>query len=113
MAINTNYTFSYDGYPRVHQVTSIDEEEVNNVIIDFAQQYESIPTQSISDFSDFLLEQFNIIIGNIIENSLSLEKYNQSVEPLRNISRIKTDCDKIIYDRENPSQTENPWPPLN
>lgn len=112
MAVNTSYTFSYDGYPRVHQVTSIDGEEINNVIIDFTQQYDSIPTQSIEDFSIFLLEQFNIIMGSIIDNNLSLEKYNQSVEPLRNICRIKTDCDEIIYNRQNPPQNENPWPPL-
>lgn len=113
MAISTTYIFSYDGYPRVHLITNIDEEEVSNVIIDISQQYQSIPTNVLIEFSNFLLEQFNSIINTLINNNLFLDQYNESVDPLRNICRIKTDCDKIIYDRENPSQNENPWPPLN
>ena len=53
-------------------------------------------------------KEFSNNLINLTTNNLSLEKYNESVDPLRNICRIKTDCEFIIYNRENPVLNEAP-----
>jgi hypothetical protein len=112
MATDINYTFSYaDKYPRVHMSTVVDGQEVNNVIIDIAAQYNEIPTEVLNNFSLFLLEQFNILISSVVENNLNSVRYNEVIEPIRVICTMKTGCDEIIYLRENPKENINPFPP--
>jgi hypothetical protein len=113
MATNINYTFAYtDGYPRMHMVTTVDGEEISNVIIDVAAQYNELPTEVLQSFSTFLLEQFNTLINSLIENNLNSSRYNEMVDPLRVLCNMKTGCDEVVYNRENPEQNVNPFPPL-
>lgn len=112
MAVETDYQFSYDDYPRIHMITRVDGEQVSSVTIDIAKSYEQLSTDVLSNFSLFLLDQFNNKIQYLLDNQLNSNKYNELVNPLRNICQLKTDCDKIIYDRENPPENENPFPPL-
>jgi hypothetical protein len=93
-------------------VTTVDNEEVSDAIIDAAAQYDQLPTETLQLFSTFLLEQFNILIQSLIESNLSSSRYSELIDPLKVLCSMKTGCDEIIYIRENPEENVNPFPPI-
>lgn len=111
MAVNVTYSFVYDDYPRIYAITTVDNEEVSQTAIDIGKSYEQLSTETLKDFSSFLLEKFNDLVSTLILENLNSNKYSELVNPLKNICQVKTDCDKIIFDRENPSNEDNPFPP--
>ena len=112
MAVEIIYEYSYDGYPNLTMITKSDGEVINQAAIDINREHESIPSQTLVGFSEFLSEQFQSMVNSFINEGITIEKYNMLVEPLRNICRIKNACDDIIYNRENPPENTNPWPPI-
>lgn len=112
MSLEITYEFSYDGYPYIHMITNFDGQELSRAALNLEQEYNSIPSNILNDFSQFLSNEFNTIISTLVEENLDYDAFNRSIEPMRTICRIKSGCDKVIYDRENPPTNDNPYPPL-
>lgn len=114
MSVEITYDFLYDGYPYIYMVTNFDGQELSRVSINIEQEYKIIPTEALNMFSEFLLNEFKLKIDKLIlEDKINYTKFNDVVDSLKVISRIKTGCDEVIYNRENPPEQDQHFsPPL-
>lgn len=112
MAITNDFEFEYiDRYPYIRKNTLLDGEVIDSSVIDIPSQYEQLSTETLQNFSNFLVSQFTILTDFLITEGLNQYKFNELVDPIKVLCRFKTSCDDIIYERNNPSQNENPFPP--
>lgn len=110
MSVEVIYSFYYDDYPRVNAITVLDGQEISSISINIEKSYDQLSTQNLKDFSAFLLDEFNKKIQELLDNNLNSDVYQKLLQPIGNICKLKTGCDQVIYNRENPPTNENPFP---
>ena len=112
--MNLEYEFAYEDklVPEIIKKIYIDQELIDSTIVDISTQYTQIPINVLKDFSEFLTEKFNYLIGILIQNNLDQYKFNELNDPLKLICRIKTSCDTYIDSIENPKISKSPLPEL-
>lgn len=114
MSFNISYRFTYEEkmVPRIIKDIYVDDILTDSSILDIPTEYESLPLQTLKDFSEFLTGNFNYLISIIINENLNQYKFSELIEPLKFICRTKTGCDEIIKKLENPEENTQPYVPV-
>lgn len=104
MSVSIEYSFTFDDLnPSIKKSVLVDGEKVDETVVDISKDYAQIPTETLKDFCNFLVEKFNYLVSTIVSSGLNQYKFNETVENLRWLCVVKTGCEDEIYSRENPT----------
>ena len=114
MTASINYEFFCidEVLPRIKKIISLNNEVIDTSILDLPSEYEQVDSETLKEFSQFILNKFNNIVQNLVNNNLDQYEFSASIQPMRTLCVMKNSCDNLIYKRENPEEVSNPFPTL-
>ena len=113
MSVEHSYEFYYDQYqPGVKKITTVDDEIIDSTVVDLSFEFENLSNETLNLFSNYLLNKFNEVVEELINNNLDQYKFSALVQPIKTLCVTKNSCDELIYQRENPKEITNPFPVL-
>lgn len=105
--------FCIDGLlPRIKKIISFNDEVIDTSVLDLPSEYEQVDSETLKEFSQFILDKFNNIIENLVNSNLDQNEFSSAVQPMKTLCIMKNSCDNLIYRRENPEEVTNPFPTL-
>jgi hypothetical protein len=99
--MDIEYTFDHTSQiPSIIKNIIVDGSVVDSTVLDLSHESKNLPDEIIQEFSNILIEKFNELVSELINNELNQYRFSSLKQPLETICMLNTSCNDIISSRK-------------